>query len=500
MAEEPLSGPEIKKIISKSRKKPVNFAFNPGKDDADGYLLLHLKKAPKILGKQAKSEGEGGKAAFGTFETEGKVIKLDCELSIPALSKKLKKYLKTQKISMAPVVLGEEDLEAALAEHNTGEDAFEDEYAEEDGGEEDGGDKPDSAKIGARVKEMVTAFKSLSEPDRSKLAKPVETIVGAFKAGKLQQVDAAIGKVMSAILAAQSRDSSPTQEDSHSDRAALEAQLKELAGRVKQLGDPQKTQFAKAVQTLAAALKAGELGKLPAGLAKLQQALDKAAPKQEPDGEEADANQTKYMQLFNEMDRQVQAALRDNRFPDEQSRKDFLKVWKWGNNNAADGIYDKAVAALERAKGLLDTALASEGAEYAADVPTDVKPFAVSRLKWQRTRSTMQSELKKLQAAIRSVCDGDPELQTVADSVGELDSYLSRLDERLSDKLDEVVNAEPGNAREDRKTEARSLLKEYQSELSTEFFQAVDGGNGFTNVAIASTAAAALSEIESTLK
>jgi hypothetical protein len=499
MAEEPLSGPEIKKIISKSRKKPVSFAFNPGKDDADGYLLLHLKKPAKMLGKQAKSEGDGGKSAFGTFETEGKVMKLECELSIPALSKKLKKYLKTQKISLQPVVLGEEDLEAALAEHNADPDAFYDEFADaaDDDAEDDG---PDAGAVGTRIKAMVTAFKALPDPTQAKLAKPVETVVAAFKAGKLEQANAAIDKVMPAIEAAQAGSGDPVGQTGTADRAGLETQLKSLAGRVKQLEEPQKSKLAKVVQTLAGTLKAGDLDKTAAGLAKLAQALDTVAPQSTSDSSGTSPEQERYTKLFAEMEPQVQTALRDNRFPDEKARGDFLKLWEWGNNNAADGIYDKAVAALTRAQPLLAAAMASEGSDYAADVPEDVKPFAISRLKWQSTLTTMHSELKKLQDAIRTVCNGDPELQPVADSVGELDAYLDRLDDRLSDKLDEVVNAAPGSDREALKAQARGLLKEYQSELSGDFFRVIDADNGFANVAIASSAASALSEIESALK
>ena len=504
MAEEPLSGPEIKKIISKSRKKPVGFAFNPGKDDADGYLLLHLKKPPKALGKQAKSEGEGGKAAFGTFETEGKVMKLDCELSIPALSKKLMKYLKSQKISLQPVVLGEEDLDAALAEFNQAEDAFNDEF-DDDSDDEDapvsGG--ADATEVEARVKAMAAAFKTLPDPAKAKLAKPVQAIVAAFKAGKLEQTAAALDKVMPAIETVQAKGKTPDTPDGQVDRGQLETQLKDLASRVKQLEDPQRSKLAKAVQTLVGTLKAGDLAKTSAGLAKLAQALDSLAPQTAPETSEdnkLDPNQAKYTQLFTAMEPLVQTALRDNRFADEKSRGDFKKLWEWANNNAADGIYDKAVAALTRAKPLLEAARASDGSDYAADVPDDVKPFAISRLKWKSTLSTIRSELKKLQASIKSVCGSDPELKPVADGVGELDEYLNRLDERLADKLDEVVNASPGDTRDALKAQARGILKEYQSELNSDFFKAVDAQNGFTNVAIASTANSALSKIESTLK
>jgi hypothetical protein len=53
--------------------------------------------------------------------------------------------------------------------------------------------------------------------------------------------------------------------------------------------------------------------------------------------------------------------------------------------------------------------------------------------------------------------------------------------------------------REALKAEARTLLSEYSEGLKKPFFMDVDTGNGFANVAVASTARAALAEISRVL-
>lgn len=207
----------------------------------------------------------------------------------------------------------------------------------------------------------------------------------------------------------------------------------------------------------------------------------------------------KWLASFAKVEPLALDALKTNPFEDEAGLAEFRKAWDWAVNCAADGAYDKALAALLNALKLLKQAPASGTSAPVVDINPEVKPFAEARLSWRKARGTMGSELKKLQDAIVSVCDGDDELQIVVDNVANLTRHLVRLDERLEDKLDEIVNAGAGQTREERKIEARKLLGEYEKELDNEFFGVVDSGNGFANVAVASTAKAALAEISRVL-
>lgn len=75
---------EIKASIAVSRKRPMNFALCYGKRPDGTLLLFHRKKAPSILARQAKKEGETNKVAFGTVETKGKVLQMTLEEDPPA--------------------------------------------------------------------------------------------------------------------------------------------------------------------------------------------------------------------------------------------------------------------------------------------------------------------------------------------------------------------------------------------------------------------------------
>ncbi|AZV76985.1 DUF4781 domain-containing protein [Parasedimentitalea marina] len=100
-----VEGEELKKLILLGKKGPLPFGFSPGAKDADHTIAIHRTKKPSLLGKAAKAEGSGNKFAFGTFQVDGKIITLTCEKELPAIAKKLKKYLKLQKISLNVIVL-----------------------------------------------------------------------------------------------------------------------------------------------------------------------------------------------------------------------------------------------------------------------------------------------------------------------------------------------------------------------------------------------------------
>ena len=136
---------------------------------------------------------------------------------------------------------------------------------------------------------------------------------------------------------------------------------------------------------------------------------------------------------------------------------------------------------------------------FLRDIPEDARPFAISRLAWTSARTQMKGELDRLRDSIVRTVGGDPEYQEVIDNLDGLYTHIEGLDLRLAEKLDEVVNAEPGIERETRKAEARAVLEDYRNELGRPFFQDVDGSNGFANVSVAATARSALGDIDRVL-
>lgn len=99
---------ELKKLIKKGKTRPMHFAFCPSSDDEPDLLVIHRKKAPQKLGKAARKEVGGTKVAYGTFTMEGKEMTLTCERTLPAVGKKIKKFLRTQKLTVSIVVLDAE--------------------------------------------------------------------------------------------------------------------------------------------------------------------------------------------------------------------------------------------------------------------------------------------------------------------------------------------------------------------------------------------------------
>lgn len=104
MAYVPIKPEEMKKLVLMGKRRPMNFAYNPGPKE-DDLLIIDKIKAPEALGRTAKKEGKGTKVALGTFELEGKKLTLKVPKELPGLSKKLRKYLKKLSFSFSVEVL-----------------------------------------------------------------------------------------------------------------------------------------------------------------------------------------------------------------------------------------------------------------------------------------------------------------------------------------------------------------------------------------------------------
>jgi hypothetical protein len=152
-----------------------------------------------------------------------------------------------------------------------------------------------------------------------------------------------------------------------------------------------------------------------------------------------------------------------------------------------------------RLQALIADAQNAEQTAAEKDIPAGVVPFVRARLDWIKTRTTLRSEMTKLQNEIVKICDAE-EFPTMADDSKELFSYLDKLDHRLEDALEALVQEPDGTKRESLKGNARKVLGEFQSELDTNpFFQAVDGGNGFKPVNVRGAAIASLGKVSDAL-
>lgn len=166
-----------------------------------------------------------------------------------------------------------------------------------------------------------------------------------------------------------------------------------------------------------------------------------------------------------------------------------------------------------QANGLMAQAeaqLSSVGAAGAAGAPptapAQAKPsganvaFMQSRLAWDKTRKLVQAELRKVEAAILEGCKDEPDFATISGNSKLIHMPLKVLDERLIDKLDELLVAPTAEEREALQAEAGKIVDEYASYVKTDKTLQMIADNGFVEVAIMSAFNACLAVLTKQLK
>jgi hypothetical protein len=155
-----------------------------------------------------------------------------------------------------------------------------------------------------------------------------------------------------------------------------------------------------------------------------------------------------------------------------------------------------ALAALDRIESLLDATPPpplSAPMSAAAAAPAGPRPLAPAivytqtRLAWVATRTKVQAELRKLEAAILERYKGQLVRPQVAKSVRQFDRVLALFDESLSDKLDGALNSADEAEKQRWHAEARTVIEKYQGYLADDpLVQALDD-NPFLPVAVRAT-------------
>ena len=110
--------------------------------------------------------------------------------------------------------------------------------------------------------------------------------------------------------------------------------------------------------------------------------------------------------------------------------------------------------------------------------------FMTARLLWDDTRQSVQSQLRKLESAIREATKDQPYAEEAARNTPLLYEMLETFDTRLSDKLDEALNAAAPEDRSRRQKEAKGILAEYITYLKSEPIFAELDENPFVPVTI----------------
>lgn len=492
------TGDALKKMLKLGKKRDMPFAFCPSAGDDDNVLIIHRTKKAEMLGKVARKEGEGTKIAFGSFTVKGKVLTLSCERVLPGLAKRMKRHMKMESIPMNVIVLDEDgnELESDIEEMEDDgllDDGDDDQDVEEDAdadaemdaiaAEEDPNLTP--AALAARLKAVQPGVAALGGDLGAKLGKVMQAAVAAIKGGKLDTADTAIAGIEAALERAQPAANGA---DAGGDSEALVARMTALKPKVQavegEAGEKLAAHLGQAVQLL----KGGDAAKAGQVLDAIEKALEKLAP---AGGEDAAKWEAAAAKLTPAVDATLAAG-----------KGDLSKLrasWALALERAEGGDYAGALKIVPRLAELIKAAGAETQTEAEKEIPDNVVPFVKSRLMWIDTRKKLGDELGKLKSAIDSTLSGIEGMEDVAAQTGTLFDHINGLDNRLEDALEALVEAPDGEKREQLKKTARDIISDYESELDSDFFRDVDGNNGFTPVAVRSTAIDALKSVRSAL-
>ena len=432
---------ELKAMIAVAKRRDLNFGLCMGKKPEDTALILDRKKPPEVLLRTAKKEDgvTASKSTFGTLRAKGKVISLTCQSDPPpALARHCKLFLIKAGMNMKVLILDE----------NGG-------LLEEDG---EGDEDEDESAAGESVEDTAAADVEGSETE----AEP--------SAAKWQVASAKIKAAMDEKLALGVENAK--QIEAVWGFAEGKADQEDFAGALKALPP-----LVKLIQTAVVATPAGQ----------------ESAPAEDSKATAWRAMQAKAMPLY-------ESAMKT----DPKNRSQLTAAWEMAGESAEGNDFDKAIKIVDRLIPSLNAALAAaantEGSVSAkAATPDGAKQFAQARIIWSKSRTKMKSEIVKLEKAIVQACQGDEELQEVANTVGDLSARLEVFDEKLEDALDEIVNCKTEGERPELKIAAKTELNRLVSFLDEGFFAEVDSNNGFASVAVTATAKQSLGAIDKML-
>ncbi|QYK40482.1 MAG: hypothetical protein KF887_13770 [Paracoccaceae bacterium] len=497
----PLVDDAVKKIVKKSRAMPVAFGFNPGTtDEDDEYLAAHVRKKPEMLGKLALHDGAGTKSAFGTFQAVGSEIHLTCFRTIPQLAKKIKRYLKRYKVTLNVVVMDpdgnviDSDVEVLTEwfDESGDEDAIEVPGTAPDEAAEDAAADPveavpdpaaDPAELAARLKALQPEVAAAPADVAARVAQGFAGAVALVRGGKLVEAESAISKLEMvvarlAMMRASAPPVAPPAPSPGDDQRLpkLRQAIEMLRGSVNALAGADA--LSGRLDTATGHVDAGEpeaamgiLREVQSGVAALQAARDKWT--------KAEAMVTP----------QVAQALSARSIADP----DGLRTrWAFVTGLAADGAYDRALAALPQIVALLRSGPA------APEVAAGTVAFQKSRVLWVGARSRMMDEARKLADAIIAQSADDADAAEIAEAAQEILDEVAVIDDRLQDVLDRITEAPEGPARDGLKRQASTVLAEYHGLLGQGIFAVIDS-NPFAAVSVTSRARAALDQVARTL-
>lgn len=429
MAGYQVEGTELKAMIKLARKGPIGFAFNPGKADSDHYLAMHRKRPGDILGKAAKKEGPGVKVAFGSCSVDGKVLSLSCDKVVPAIAKKIKKYLKSQKVTLNVQVLDPDGnvLESDIEDlpEDPDETVTAGPATEADGGEDvapparDEAETADASDIVARIKAAQPLVAAMPAAAASKLKDAMSKVVTQIKSEDLDGARAAMDRIETALKKLGGSDADQSGPELGEQReigtqADLVARLKVVSGELEGLPSGAAGKLQTALKTVVGRIKKQELDLAATALSQIEAAVRKLRPPDAaPDAKEADAGERNPLVIWRDAKERsdagiaaLQSALKSVGHPELDKIVDFgLNGVTQGNQTAMMKALMDYNSAPEDQKPVMASSLLSQVESYRAFVSAsriidlcENNPFGVS----VSIKAPMNTALDRISRAVEA--------------------------------------------------------------------------------------------------
>jgi hypothetical protein len=519
MADLKVEGAELKTLVKLGKKRSLSFGFCPGAKN-EHTLLIDRRKSPEMLGKLARQEGESNKVAFGTFEVKGRTMEMTCGRTVPQMAKVIKKYLKSQKISINVVIIDadgntlESDVEDLPADPDMEDDATdaaddgepaveastevaaEDEVNPDQSSEDD---SLDAASLAARLKALRPAVVDAAPEISAKLSKVMAAAVAQIKATALSDADQTITALENAVA----KLTGGLQEPAASPTVDKEAEIKALAARAQALKSaiagvpaPARDKLLAALTDAVKHIRERNLDDADALLNRLETAIGKLT--EGASTASAAQDSSKWDMALSRLQPAVDKVIAEKRGDLDAINQAFNHSKK----QAEAGQFDKALEAAAKVAELLKqaaTATTSGAAESAVDSSQpDVDPYLQSQLAWIETRNKLRKEVEDLRSAIDAATADLPGFEDVPRKSGILLTHIDGIDANLETTLEKLVKAPDGAQREELKSSARKIIETYRGVLDTEFFKAVDD-NGFIKTDIRGSALASLQKVSAAL-
>ncbi len=484
MGEFSVEGTELKKLVKIAKKRPLAFAVAPGSDGDSFFFALHKKLAPEVVARGVKKESGINKIAYGLCSVESKDMVLTCQRELPALAKRLKKWLKKQKAPYNVKILDENGNVIDSDIEDLPDDAFYDDDPDGDLGEDGGNEAPDpvAGALHQRILSLVPEIRQLTGPERTKLQAAAKAALDKNGAG---DTDAA-AKLVAAIEAGlqKNRNVSPQASGDQNGQSAtaLAEKLKDLRPLCQSAQPPANEKLMKAWGMAAEKLRGKDLAGTEATIKAIETALA---------GQTAiDPLQKQWETLWGRLSPVLLKALNAD-VPDAQRLRAAMQM---ADETASVGEYKKAIAIANRLEEALKKSLQKHKAQDSSP-ESQLVDFTKTRLLWSRARTLLKAEMTKLGQEIVSACDGD-DFEGIEQAVGDLHSYLAPIDETLEDALDDLIQEADPLKRGPLRQKCRNAISTYMAELNSGIFAIIDEGNGFVSgLKIRKVAVAALEAV-----